>query len=222
MSFSSSSSVSKVRIIIADDHRMIIDGLKLLLHTDPGIEVVGEASNGQEVLGLLHNVEADLVLMDIQMPEMSGIEATWKVKEQYPHVKVIMLTMYNKREYITELLEIGASGYLLKNTGKDELFDAIKRVMSGGEYFSSEVTRTILRSKEQETDQDEDHLALISKREREVLKQIAQGLTSKDIAEVLFISQHTVDTHRKNLLRKTDSKNTADLVKFALKNNLID
>lgn len=200
-----------IKLLIADDHPMIRDGIKTSLASEPGIEVTGTASNGEEVLEILRKDQADVILLDINMPGMNGFETLQKLAPEFPDVRILILSMYDKPEFIHSLLEHGASGYLLKNTGREEIIYAIQKVYDGDIYFSHEVKR-ILQQAEVETEQ---HTRL-TRREKEILRLIAQGKTTPDIAEMLFISTHTVDTHRKNLLSKLDVRNVAGLVKYAI------
>jgi len=211
------------KIIIADDHQMFIDGLKSLLNTNNQLEIVGEANNGKQLLELLANTPSDIVLMDVNMPEMDGVEATKQLAQHYPHIKVLMLTMFNTRDYIEKLLKAGAHGYILKNTGKEELFEAIEKVMAGESYFSKEVTERIMEGLQRKKTIEKDPMMVeLTDREKEVLKLIVQEMTSNEIAEKLFISFHTVETHRKNLISKLGVKNIAGLVKYAFQQGLID
>ncbi|WP_224995732.1 response regulator transcription factor [Cesiribacter sp. SM1] len=202
-----------INIMIADDHRMIIDGLTSMLATEAGVKVTGEASSGKELLEKMEQTPVDIVLMDINMPELDGIEATRKVKAKYPAVRILVLSMYNNPEFIRSLLEAGASGYILKNTGKDELMEAIRQVYAGQNYYGKEVTKVMMESLRGSSSNNNFSL---TNREKEVLKLIVEECTTSEIAERLFISTHTVETHRKNLLSKLNLKNTAGLVKYAI------
>jgi len=210
-----------LRIIIADDHQMFIDGIQAVLAGAEGIEVVGEAHNGHAVLKLLETQPTDIVLMDINMPDMDGMAATEYIFEHYKDVKVLMLTMYKKKEFITQMLEKGASGYILKNTGKEELIRAIRKVGTGATYYGEEVTAAIMESLREPAKKKQAEIPL-TKRETEVLKLIAQGHTNQEMADKLFISLYTVETHRKNLVGKLDIRNTAKLVQYAIKMGLIE
>lgn len=209
-----------INVLIADDHRMFIDGLKAMLSDIPGIKVVGEAMNGKEALAYCENSAVDIVIMDINMPEMDGVEATKQLLKNHKKLKVLGLSMHNDRHFISDMLKTGAQGYILKNTGKDDLVEAIHTLHSGGTYLGEEVSHTLLNSfmkrpsKMQVTEK-------LSEREMEVLDCIANGLTTQEIGEKLFISKNTVETHRKNLLYKLRAKNTAELVNNAYKRRLI-
>jgi DNA-binding NarL/FixJ family response regulator len=212
-----------IRIIIADDHQMFIDGLKSLLKPQKNFCVVGEAANGQQLLDLLQTTTTDIILMDVNMQVMDGIEATKQVKLNYPQIKILMLTMFSTRDYIEKVLRAGAHGYILKNTGKEELTQAIQTVMQGESYFSKEVTARIMEGLQKKKAAENDPMMVeLTEREKDVLKLIVQECTTQEIADKLFISFHTVETHRKNLISKLNVKNIAGLVKFAILNGLAD
>jgi DNA-binding NarL/FixJ family response regulator len=211
--------MEKIRIIITDDHQLFRNGLKILLNSFPEFEVTGEASNGKEFLDLLKIVRADIALMDINMPEMDGIDATRKGLKINPSINIIALSMYGEEEYYYKMVDAGARGFLLKDSDISEVKEAILTVMKGGSYFSQELLYHVIQKikhREQET-----KTANLSKRETEILGKICEGLSNQEIAETLFISKRTVDKHRANLLGKTNSKNTASLILFAIKNKLI-
>lgn len=216
-----------ITVLIVDDHKIIRDGIKSLLEDTPNIKIVGEASNGLEAIEFFKKQPADVVIMDIRMPEMGGIETTKFLTENYPNVKILALTMHDEEAFISKMLNAGASGYLLKNVGKEEFITAINKIYKGENYFSLEVATKMMTkfmsskfNDEQENDAEDNDLQL-TKREIEVIKLIAEGLTSQDIADKLFISPRTVDTHRRNLLQKLNVKNTAELIKFAIKHNIV-
>jgi DNA-binding NarL/FixJ family response regulator len=207
------------RVIIADDHQMFIDGLKSMLEEIDGIEVVGEARNGQEAVALCDQEDVDIVIMDISMPVMDGIEATGVIKHQHPDIKVLGLSMYNDKNFIADILKTGASGYILKNTGKQELVNALSTLQHGGSYLDTEVSNTLLKSFTAK-EPSRHMVEKLSDREMEVLEAIAKGLTTQEIAKKLFISKNTVETHRKNLLYKLEARNTAELITNAYKRRL--
>lgn len=209
-----------IKVLIADDHQMFIDGLRSLLQGSEDICVVGEAANGQKVVELCDREEVDIAIMDINMPGMDGIQATRELLKKHPSLKVLGLSMYNDREYISDLLKAGARGYILKNTGKETLINALRTLQSGGNYLGEEVSQTLLNTfiKAPGRTQLPEKL---SDREKEVLDRIATGLTTHEIADQLFISKNTVETHRKNLLYKLKARNTAELVNNAYKQRLI-
>jgi DNA-binding NarL/FixJ family response regulator len=212
--------MDKIRIIIADDHQLFRNGLKILLNSFPDFEVAGEAANGEEFLKLLKSVKADIALMDINMPEMDGIEATRKGVKMSPETNIIALSMYGEEEYYYKMVDAGAKGFLVKDSDISEVRDAILTVVKGGSYFSQELLYHVIQKikhREHETKS-----ANLSKREKEILFKICEGLSNQEIAETLFISKRTVDKHRANLLGKTNSKNTASLILYAIRNKLIE
>jgi DNA-binding NarL/FixJ family response regulator len=213
-----------IKVILTDDHKIIREGLRSLLEDDGEITVVGEAANGRELLALLENTPADVILLDINMPEMDGYEAAKRVTEQYPDVKVVALSMLNSEPFVQKMMENGAVGYILKNTGKTELKSAIKLVAGGTPFLSADLAiRLLNRSAAPGTKQeDAGQNKVLSKRELEVLGLIAEGFTNAEIADKLFTSKRTIETHRQNILEKTHAKNTANLVKYAIQNGYIN
>lgn len=208
-----------VNILLVDDHTIVTDGLKALLDGDPAYVVKGEAANGQIAIDMLRILKIDLVLMDIDMPVLNGIEATKIIKKEMPEKKIIMLTMHDEKAMIKMMLDIGADGYLLKNSGKAEIVKAVNNVMNGEKYYSEEVTSVLLEKRDS---RDENGiLSELTEREIQIIKLIAEGLSNKEIGEQLFISHRTVDTHRTNLMNKLDLHNVAGIVKFAITNGLI-
>lgn len=210
-----------VRIIIADDHRMVRKAWEVLLTEKKGITVCGQASNGQEVLDLLQKVKAEIVLMDLDMPVMNGIEATEKIKSRFPWVKVIVLTMQKDYAYIEQLFALGASGFLTKNASENELFDALEKVTAGGRYLSEEVGNVLserLLLKEYGTANVQTFG--LTGREMEIIKLIIAGNTTSKIADVLFLSVKTVESHRRNIFKKLSVKNVAQLIS-KVKNRII-
>lgn len=214
--------MANVKIALADDHKIVRDGIKTMLESQPEIDVVVEASNGNEIIEKLQNTAVDLVVMDISMPEKDGIQATKELKEKYPKVKILALTMSNDDLHIRQMIQAGASGYIMKSAGRQDLKDAIETIMKGQHYFSDEATQSIMmdlvKGKGKSTTLDAVH---ITDREQEILELIVQEYTNQEIAEKLFISSRTVDAHRRNLLQKTGARNTAGLVKYAFQHNLI-
>ncbi len=211
------------RVVITDDHQIFVDGLKELLQSMDDIEVAGEANNGKELLQLLSSTPADLVLLDVNMPEMDGIEATKAMVEQYPEVRILMLTMFDTQDYIQKLLRAGAHGYVLKNTGKEELHLAIQTLMKGESYFSEEVTTRIMEGLQKKKARANDYrLVELTEREKEVLVLIAGEMTTREIADQLCVSHHTVETHRKNLISKLNVRNVTGLVKYAVQQGWVD
>ena len=209
-----------MRILLVDDHTLFRNGLKMLLDTLPGYEVTGEASNGRDFLDLIAKHDYDIVFLDIEMPEINGIEAARKAIEQRPGLKIITLSMYGDEEYYDQMVDAGARGFLLKNTNLQEVRTAIDTVMAGGNYFSQELMQNLLRNyKAMHESKDPD--AELSEREIEILLLICSGLSNQKIGDQLFISKRTVEKHRANILCKTNIKNTAGLVMYAIKNQLI-
>ncbi len=213
--------MSLINIIIVDDHSLFRNGMKLLLTNAGNFNVMAEASNGIEFLELLDKTTPDIVLMDIDMPEMDGIQATTKALEKFPGLKVICLSMYGEEEYYYKMIEAGVSGFMLKNSDISEVKTAITSVHSGGKYFSQELLYNVVKNI-RTTQINQELVENLSDRELEVLKEICIGYSNQEIAETLHISKRTVDKHRANLLDKTNSKNTAHLVMYAIRNKLID
>ena len=208
------------RVLIADDHQMFVDGLKSLLEDEKELCVVGEAKNGMEVLEFCDREPVDIVIMDINMPVMDGIQTSKELSKKHSTVKILGLSMYNDRDYISDILKAGAMGYVLKNTGKANLLNAISTLQSGASYFSEEVSKTLLNTFIRNVPYEQ-AAEKLSEREKEVLECIASGLTTHEIGDKLFISKNTVETHRKNLLYKLKARNTAELVNNAYKLRLI-
>lgn len=210
-----------IRVFLVDDHTLFLKGLKSLLDPLPDFSVVGEAYNGLEFLEKFEAARPDVVLMDISMPEMDGIEASKKVLEQDPNLKIITLSMYGDQEYYSRMLEIGVRGFVLKDSDIQEVKTAIHTVAEGGNYFSQPLLRGLILARKENppTEAEDDQL---SERELEVLLEICQGLSNNEIADKLFISKRTVEKHRANVLLKTGCKNTASLVVFAIKNHLVE
>ena len=210
--------MEQIKILLVDDHQVITDGLKSLLSQEPGMRISSTASNGKEALDVIKILSIDLILMDIDMPVMNGIDATRAIKEMGNPPKVIILSMHSEKGMIEELIKMGVDGYLLKNSGKDEIITAIRKVMAGKKYFTSDITLSLLNNKtEVSADLPNDKLTT---REIEILKLITDGFTNKEIGEQLYISHRTVDTHRTNMMRKIDVNNLAGLINYAIKHNL--
>lgn len=202
-----------IKVFIADDHQMFIDGIKLIFSSEAGYTIIGEALNGNAVLDFFETCVPDVALLDINMPYPNGLELTRIVTTKYPHCKVILLTMYNDETFVKEYLRSGAMGYVIKNAGRNELLAAIHATLDNKRYISKELsyieTKAGNHSKEEGIN--------LTKREIEIIKLLAKGKSSSEIAETLFISVYTVNTHRKNILQKLDVKNTAGVLK-AIKN----
>jgi len=211
-----------VRVIIADDHAMVREGIKSVLER-AGFEVVGEASNGTEVLPLAERVQPDVAVLDISMPGETGLQAAARLRQALPHVRVLILSMYDNTEYVLESVRAGAHGYLLKDGEAQELANAIRAVQNGEAYFSPAVAARLSAAVrgDIEREQRRTSLDLLTGREREVLAGIAKGLTNKEIAAELGISHRTVETHRESLMRKLGIRTVAGLTKFSLEAGLI-
>ncbi len=206
-----------IGIIIADDHLIFRKGLRIVLNEIPFVKVIAEASDGNELLSILRKNTADIVLMDINMPGMNGIEATQKLKDKYPDTEAIALTMHEEIGYFNKMIEAGAKGFLLKKTTKEQLESAIKAIFYGETFFSEEF---VLSTKPKYVAQKNTNIE-ISEREKDVLKLIAKGYSNQEIADKLFLSKRTVDGHKARLFEKTGAKNAPNLIMFALKNGLI-
>lgn len=209
-----------INILIADDHQMVIDGLKMMLDHQ-SYHVVSEANNGQEAIDLINAnpQKYDLVLTDISMPLLSGTELCKMIKAQFPHIQVLILSMYNNAQAVKEAVLAEADGYILKNSGRNELLQALHRITNGGTYFSQDIVPIIYGQYQKQKAQDE-KLNMLSPREKEILLLIVKELTSEEIAEKLFISKKTVDNHRQHLFVKCNCKSTVGLVKYAIANGL--
>ncbi len=213
--------MTMTNILIADDHQMVIDGIKSMLASNADYHVAGEAINGQAALDIIASKpEAfDLLLTDISMPLLSGTELCRMVKSQFPHVQVLVLSMYNNAPAVKEAVMAEADGYILKNAGRDELLNALHRITNGGTYFSQDIVPIIYNQYQKQKVQDEELHALTA-REKEILGLIVKELTSEEIGKKLFISKKTVDNHRQNLFIKCNCKSTVGLVKYAIKYGL--
>jgi DNA-binding NarL/FixJ family response regulator len=213
--------MNKIRILLADDHPLVRSGLIKLLEPFKEFIIIGEASDGEEAVAMTKKLGPDVVVIDLSMPKLSGVEATKIIRKNFPSAKVLVLTMYDNEEYVYQILKSGAGGYMLKNSGRDELAAAIRAVARGDRFFSPRVSEIVmeayLRKSEARDDlptNDNDHL--LTKREREILYYIADGFNNSQIAEKLFISARTVETHRTNIMQKLDIHDAANLVRFAL------
>lgn len=213
--------MGNVNIVLADDHNLFRNGLKLLLSGYKGMKVVAEASDGNELLQILNTVTADIVLIDIDMPVLNGIDTTREIISKFPEMKVISLSMYGEEEYYFQMIEAGAKGFILKSSEISEVIMAIETVAMGGTYFSSDVLYNVVKNIKSVSNVPNSNPSL-SEREKEVLEQICKGLSNQEIAETLFISKRTVEKHRASLLLKTNTKNTAQLVMHAIENKLIE
>ncbi len=215
--------MDKIRVLLADDHKIFRDGVRSILEKERDMLVVDDAANGIEVLEKIEKLEVDVLVLDIDIGKPNGIEITEMVSRNHPEVKILILSMMGLHDFVIQALEKGAIGFLLKNTGKDEVLTAIRSVSKGDSYFSREVSAVLIEQLHRPASSRKKNADIpISPREIEVLKLIAQEYSNSEIAEKLFISIRTVDTHRRNLLEKLGAKNTAGLVKFAIQKGLVD
>ncbi len=215
--------MDKVRVLIADDHTILRDGIRALLEDEPDMVVVGEAEDGRSAVKLACQLKPDVVVMDIAMPLLNGLEATRQIKHDCPHVKVLILTMHENEEYIRQVLASGAMGYILKDAAAHELMDAIHTVQRGEAVLSPAITRLVIENYLRWGDLQQDDTAnRLSPREREVLQLIAEGYSNKQISEILSISIKTVQAHRMNLMAKLDLHDRADLIRYAIQRKIID
>jgi DNA-binding NarL/FixJ family response regulator len=212
-----------IRILIADDHHVVRRGLAFFLKTQRDIEIIGEAGNGREAVELARTFKPDLILMDLVMPEMDGIQATKIIKTELPEIKIMMLTSFSDQDHVIPALEAGASGYQLKDIEPDELINCIKKIMSGENQLHPKATSHLLANLSNKDKKDDNKLiSELTKRELDVLKEIAKGKSNKEIASSLFITEKTVKTHVSNLLSKLDLADRTQAALFAVKNQLVD
>jgi DNA-binding NarL/FixJ family response regulator len=211
----------KIKVLIVDDHQLFREGVVTLLSSAENIEVIAQAEDGQEAIEKVKLVKPDVVLIDIAMPRMNGIDATKKIKSQMPEVKIIILSMHLEKEYVKGVLEAGADGYLVKNCTYLQLTDAIQSVYGGKKYLSQDITDQVISGYLSPADAKELEYDKLSEREKEIFLMFTEGRSTREIGEILFISVKTVNTHKQNILEKLQLKSTADIVKYALKNGLI-
>lgn len=210
-----------MRILLADNHKLFCDGLRTLFASQPGMETVGEANNGRMAVRLARELSPDVVIMDIGMPELNGIEATRQLRSELPHVKVLAVSMHSDRHYVSGMLSAGASGFVLKDCAFSELADAVRVVVSGGRYLSPEIVGVVMDDYVQRlTPSPGSNASRLSEREREVLQLMAEGHPTTDIAERLHISRKTVETHRKSMMLKLELFSVAELTKFAIREGI--
>lgn len=218
--------MNKIKIILVDDHQIVRDGIKALIYDTGNIEIIGEATNGYELFELLKAKTPDIILLDISLPKISGIEVAKILETDHKQVKVLMLSMYTSEDFIFNALKAGIKGYLPKNTTKDELLLAINEVYNGREYFSKSISDIILKSYINKArygmEISHNNLDILTGREREILQYVAEGINNQDIAETLCISIRTVETHKTSIMKKLELNNAVDLVKFAIKNKIIE
>ena len=207
----------KIRIFIVDDHQLVIEGLCSLLINEPEFEIVGTTHQSSETMNLIEKKNIDIILTDVQMPDLSGVELSRLIRKKHPHIYILALSMHGEIDVIRQMLDSGISGYILKNTGKIELMEALRTVARGNNYFSPEMTRELMKA----VKAGSEHISHLTDREIEIVRLIARDLGNKQIAEQLFISERTVETHRKNILRKTNTQTAVGLIKFATENKII-
>ena len=199
-----------IKILLVDDHTLVIEGMKALLERMPYIEIAGTAGNAFDAIALLKKTGADIAFVDINLPDISGIELCSKIRKEFPYTQVIALSTFKQRSFVTQRIGNGAAGYLVKSADREEIETAIQSVLAGKMYFSNEIGNVPAST-------NEDEAPTLTKREKEIMQLIAEGMTSSEIAAKLFLSTYTVDTHRKNLLTKFEVNNTALLIKMAAK-----
>lgn len=212
--------MQKIKLLICDDHQIFIDGLKFGIKEYPEIELVGEALSGRSTLDQLQQgLQVDVVLLDVEMPGIKGPEVARRIKKEYPSIKVIGLTMHDGAKAVLKMTKVGVDGYLLKNTTLQEITQAIKSVHAGQKYFNGVVLNKIIEFSN--TEETANPSELLTKRELQILQLITEGKLNAEIADQLYISVHTVNSHRKNMIKKLNLRNTAELISFSFKNNLI-
>ena len=204
------------KIFIVDDHQMVIDGINLMIEDHAGFSIVGECTEPLLVVDILENVEVDILITDVGMPAMSGVEVTRIVKNKFPHIKILALSMFGDSQVIAEMVDAGISGYILKNSGKKELIEALTKIAEGQNYFGQDITLELMRSFKRSQDEPK-----LTDREIEIIRMIEKDMTTRDIAETLFISERTVETHRKNILHKTNTQSVVGLLKYAYERKII-
>lgn len=212
--------MSKIKILIADDHYLVREGIKLMLDHTKNIKVVADFQNGKEVINFLEkDNNIDIILMDINMPLLNGIEASRIIKEKYNEIKIIAITMHNEQSFIIDMFNSGVDGYVLKESGIEDLLEAIETVAQGKNYFTNDVSVKLINNFV--NPKEEQQRKLISPKETEIIKLVALGKTNNQIGEILSVSSRTVESHRRNILRKLNLKNTAEMINYAIKEELI-
>jgi DNA-binding NarL/FixJ family response regulator len=217
--------MEKIRLILVDDHQLVRAGIANLLTGEPGFEIIGEAAEAKELFDLLKISQPDIAVLDIALPGMSGIEITKKLHNDFPGIRILILSMHTSEEFIFNAINSGARGYLPKNTSRKELIESIYAINRGEEYFAESISNVILKSYIKKAKSDvpdsENKESLLSKREIEVLRLFAEGSTNQEIADKLFISIRTVESHKNHIMARLELKTTVDLVKFAIRNNIV-
>jgi two-component system nitrate/nitrite response regulator NarL len=204
------------RIFIVDDHQMVIDGLSLLINTIPGFEIAGVSNHPEKAIDLLKQIPVDIVLTDVSMPGMSGVELTRYIRKHHPDIKVLALSMFGDSMIVSEMIDAGVSGFILKNTGTQELEEALKKIAAGGDYFTADITKQLVKAFKD--NKEGNHL---TDREIEIIRMIEREFSNKQIAQLLFISERTIETHRKNIFRKTNTQTVVGLLKYAYERKII-
>jgi DNA-binding NarL/FixJ family response regulator len=216
---------NQIPLLLVDDHPVVVEGLKALLNSEKDLPVIAQAYSGEEALDVLaQHPEIRVAVLDLNMPGMTGVELAYTIRQLYPQIRILILSMFHDHASVAEVLEVGCSGYVLKTTSKDELSGAIREVAAGRTYFSSEVAATVLQNLQIPASREqirEARAAELTNRELEILQLIAREYSNSRIAEILFISERTVETHRKNILTKTNSKSVVGLIQYAMRNRLI-
>lgn len=209
---------SKINVAIVDDHQIVIDGISALLKNSHHIKIVYATTSPIQMLDKLPNIDVDVLLTDFMMPELNGLELAKKVKEQFPHIKILVLSMSGKGDTVSDMIDVDVSGYVMKNIGKNELIEAVEKIANGGIYFTEEILAELDKANFIKKENEEAHLTT---REIEIIKLIEKEMNNKQIAEQLFISERTVETHRKNIFRKTNTNSVLGLIKYAYQHKLI-
>lgn len=207
-------STVQTKLFIVDDHQLVVDGLRSLLYDEEKYVVVGSTTQPKNVISMLDELEVSVLLTDINMPEMTGVELTRQVKRKFPHIKILALSMFGEKQVVREMMDAGISGYLLKNTGKYELIEALNKLAAGQSFFGEDLTKALIKGFS-ETD------CRLTNREIEIIRLIEKEYSNKMIAEQLFISERTVETHRKNIFRKTETQSIVGLLKYAYEHKII-
>ncbi len=211
-----------IRVYLADDHKILRESLVGLLQQESDILIVGEAANGQEALQEIVNLQPDIAILDISLPQLNGLEVAERVRRDYPAVKIIILTMHKSEDFIGRAYHVGVNGYVLKDNAFEELLKAIHTVNAGGTYLCSDITATVIAGFIKNYNEEKNKDQHLSSREREILQLIAEGNSNKEIAELLTLSVKTVETHRSHIMHKLDFKSIADLILYAVRNHIIE
>ncbi|HSV77069.1 MAG TPA: response regulator transcription factor [Bacteroidales bacterium] len=212
----------KIKVAIVDDHKLVTDCLGLLLASSPNMEIVGIAHNGNDILSMLDRIMVDVIILDINMPGMTGIEATEKIKKNHAGVKVVVLSMHSDYENISKAIDAGADGYLPKDVASEELLEAITTVNGGKNYFHTKISDEIIRNYSIKKKKTISPFPQLTRRELEVLHLFAKGFNNNEIADKLFLSVRTIESHKNHILQKTNMKNSVELIKFAIKYNIVE